>query len=64
MKTMFEEAEWWNLTEQGTASMVNLINVVSGEITEEDQSYVLTPSRVHKVKKKLRMEYMVLSMFL
>ena len=56
MKPVFEEAERWNLTEQGTASMINVMNSFAGKITIEDQSRVLTPPTVHKIKRRLREE--------
>ena len=56
LRVVFEEAERWNLTEQGTASMVNIMNAKVGKITKENQTFVLTPSRVHKVKNRLRRE--------
>ena len=56
MKKVFEEAERWNLSEQGTASMINVMNASSGKITLDDQSKVLIPTTVHKLKKKFRKE--------
>ena len=56
MKKVFEEAERWNLSEQGTASMINVMNASSGKITLDDQSKVLIPTTVHKLKKKFRTE--------
>ena len=56
MEPVFEEAERWNLSQQGTASIINLINVASGKITKNDQSFVMTPDHVHKLQKKMRIE--------
>ena len=54
MEKVFEEAERWNLSEQGTASMMNAMNAASGKITVNDQSKVMIPTSVHKLKKKFR----------
>ena len=54
IKGVLEETERFNLTQRGTAAVVNAVNAAAGTITSEDQSQVLTKSGVKRLKSRLR----------
>ena len=54
IRGVLEEAERWNISERGTAAVMNAVGAALGTITNKDQSQVFSKNDVNRLKCQLR----------
>ena len=54
IKGVLQEAERWNISQRGTAAVINAVGASLGTVTNEDQSKVISKSDVKRLKGQLR----------
>ena len=54
IRGVLEEAERWNISERGTAAVMNAVGAALGTITNKDQSQVFSKNDVNRLKGQLR----------